>query len=48
MNNELKVAPSNISNEPASPFNIIARPPHQLGFFLNNKFIQGQSSELNG
>jgi hypothetical protein len=30
MNNELKLAPSNNSIDPASPFNIIARPASQL------------------
>jgi hypothetical protein len=51
MNNELKQAPSNNSNDPASPFNIIAHPAAQLngglGFALNKQFIQGQSSEMN-
>jgi hypothetical protein len=51
MNNELKLAPSNNSNDPASLFNIIARPAEQLcdglGFDLHNQYVQGQSSEIN-
>jgi hypothetical protein len=51
MNIELKQAPSNNSNDPASPFNIIARPAAQLngglGFALNKQCMQGQSSDSN-